>query len=243
MNGHKKATRIVGALFITATVTSVIGHLVILSPILDASDYLSNIAANDMQTVLGILLDAINAFVVVAIPVLLYPILKKHNEALALGYLASRIMESVILFIGHISLLALVTISREYTQAASEAAYIQTVGNSLVAVSDWAFLLGPGIVFSLTALILNTILYQAKLVPRFISIWGFIGAILLFMADMLGIFGLSTTSTLFTLLVLPIGLQEMVFAGWLIVKGFNPSAMATESAKTDQRKTVRIAKA
>ncbi len=237
MNSYKKTAKIVGVLFITATVASVIGHLVILSPILDVPDYLANVAANETKTVLGILIDAINAVVVVVVPVLLYPIFKKHSEALALGYIASRIMESVLLFMGHISLLSLVTISREYGQAAAaDAGYFQAVGRSLLAVGDWAFLLGPGIAFSLTALILNTILYQARLVPRFISIWGFIGAIMLFTADMLGIFGLSTTSTLFTLLILPIGLQEMVFAGWLIVKGFNPAVMTSESTKQMQPK-------
>ncbi len=168
------------------------------------------------------LIDSINSIAVIVIPVMLFPIFKKHNEALTLGYLASRIIESVILIVGAISLLSLVTISQEFVQiAAPDAANFQALGTLLLAVSDWTYLLGPGIAFSITALILNYLLYQSKLVSRFISVWGFIGGILLFAADMLAIFGLSPTSMIFIFLVLPIALNEMFLAVWLIVKGFN----------------------
>lgn len=103
----------------------------------------------------------------------------------------------------------------------------------LLAVDQWAFLLGPGITFAITALILNTLFYRSQLVPRFLSIWGLVGAILLLAADLLAIFGLNTASTLFVLLILPIGLNEMVLAVWLIVKGFTPSAIPSAPAKTD----------
>ena len=178
---------------------------------------------------IGILLDLINCAAVVVIPVMLFPIFKKHDEALALGYLGSRIIESVILIVGDISLLSLLTLSQEYVQAAApDASCFQTLGTLLLAASDWTFLLGPGIAFSLTALILNYLLYQSKLIPRFISVWGLIGATLLLAADLLAIFGFN----LVMLLAVPIALQEMVFAVWLIVKGFNSSAIVSESAKT-----------
>ncbi len=109
----------------------------------------------------------------------------------------------------------------------SDASYYQTLGTLLLIVYDWTLLLGIMIVFSLTALILNYLLYQSKLVPRWISGWGLIGAILLLVAGMLEIFGFNPTE----ILSLPIALQEMVFAVWLIVKGFNSSAIASPSAK------------
>ena len=92
-------------------------------------------------------------------------------------------------------------------------------------------MLGPMIVLSLTALILNYILYQSRLVPRFISVWGLIGAALMLAAGLLGMFGLSPFSTIVILLGLPLALNEMVLAVWLIVKGFNSSAIASASAK------------
>ncbi len=164
----------------------------------------------------------INCGAVVAIPIMLFPIFKKHNEALAIGYVGSRIIESGTLIVGSISLLSLLTLSQEYVQAAApDASYFQTLGTLLLSVSDWTNLLGAMIFFSLTALILNYLLYQSKLIPRFISVWGLIGATLLLAAGLLGMFGLSPSSTISIFLTLPIALNEMVLAVWLIVKGFN----------------------
>jgi hypothetical protein len=102
-------------------------------PILDAPDYLISVSAKETQWIIGVLIDAINSAAVVVIAVTLFPILKKHNEALALGYVASRIIESVILIVGHISQLSLLTLSQEYVQAgAPDAAYFQTLGTSLL---------------------------------------------------------------------------------------------------------------
>jgi len=113
MNTYKKTARIVGTLFITATVASSLGF-VILDPILNAPDILVNISANITQVIMGVLLLLINCAAVVVIPVMLFPILKKHNEALAVGYLGSRIIESVILIVGSICLLSLLTLSQEF---------------------------------------------------------------------------------------------------------------------------------
>ena len=223
-----------GVLFITATVVSVLEYLVILPLILNAPDYLVNVSANKTQWIIGMLFYLINCAAVVVIPIMLFPIFKKHNEALALGYVGARIIESVTLIVGLISLLSLLTLSQEYVQAAApDASYFQTLGTSLLAVSDWSHVLGAMIVFSLGALILNYLLYRSKLIPRFISVWGLIGATLLLAAGLLGMFGLSPSSTISIFLTLPIGLNEMVLAVWLIGKGFNSSAIASGSAKTD----------
>jgi hypothetical protein len=103
--------------------------------------------------------------------------------------------------------------------------------NDPLGVYGWTWLLGPMIVLSLTALILNYMLYQSRLVPRFISVWGLIGALLMLAAGLLGMFGLSRFSTITILLTLPLALNEMVLAVWLIVKGFNSSGFASESAE------------
>ena len=230
MDTNRKTAIIVGVLFITATVTSSL-YYVILDPILNAPDYLVTVSENANQVIIGVLLYLIDCAAVVAIPILLFPIFKKHNESLALGYVGSRMIESVTLIVGHISLLSLLTLSQEYVQAAAPDAYnFQALGALLLSVTDWTHLLGVEFVFSLTALILNYLLYRSKLVPRFISVWGLIGAILLLASGFLGMFGHSPTSPISMFFTLPIAVQEMVFALWLIVKGFNPSAIASESS-------------
>lgn len=197
-----------------------------MSPILSAPDYLIAVFDNQTQVIIGVLIDSINSAAVISIAVLLFPILKKQHEGMALGYVGFRILESAILIVGTISLLSLVTLSQEYAQAAAaDASYFQTLGDLLLAASDWAQLLGAMIVFGLTALILNYLLYQSILVPRFISVWGLIGAILMLVAGLLAMFGLGYLSPITILLGLPLALNEMVLAVWLIVKGFNSAAI------------------
>jgi hypothetical protein len=231
MNSHRKTAIIVGVLFITATVVTLLS--IPLTNHINAPDYLINISANENQVIIGALLQLINCIAIVGIAVMLFPIFKKHNEALALGYVGARIMEAVSLIVAVISLLLLLTLSQEFVKAgAPDVSSFQTLGTSLLAANYWAWLLGGELFLTLSALILNSILYQSKLIPRFISVWGLIGATLLLAQGLLGMFGsLSETSVLRTYLFIPIAVQEMVFAVWLIVKGFNSSAIASGSVK------------
>ncbi len=219
--------RIAGILFITATVAAVISGVFLES--LSDPDYLVLVSANKNDVLTGVLLDFTCALAVVAIPVMLYPILKQYNETLALGYIGTRILESVILVVGDISNLSLLSLSQEYVLASAPDDSFQILGTLLQATYDWTFLLGPGIVFSITALILNYILYKSKLVPRWLSGWGLFGATSLLVGDMLAIFGYDQVM----LFAVPIGLQEMVFAVWLIVKGFNPTSITSLNANTE----------
>jgi len=237
MNSNRKTAIIVGVLFITATVTALLSFGFI-GPILDDPDYLINVSANKNQMLIGVLFELILAGAVVGIAVFMFPILKKHNEALALGYVGARIFEGLIIIVGSISYLSLLTLSQEYVVGAPDASHFQALGTLLLAEHDWSFLLGGGaFVFCVTALILNYLLYQSKLVPRFISVWGLIGAILMLVSGLLSMFDLSpsptATSTISTFLFLPIALNEMFLAVWLIVKGFNSSAIASGSDKTN----------
>ena len=225
----RKTAIIVGILFITATVTYMLGSGY-LDPILNAPDYLIDVSSNQNQVLIGMLLEFVNHIAVVCIPFMMFPIFRKHNESLALGYVVFRIVESVTLIVGSISLLSLLTLSQEFVNAgAPGASYYLTIGNSLLAAREWTILLGVNIVFPLGALMFNYFLYQSKLVPRWLSGWGFIGATLLLVraVSMLVFFDLNQ----FVLLTLPIWVQEMVFAVWLIVKGFDSSAIASNSAK------------
>lgn len=229
MNSNKKTARIVGLLFIAATVFSILGGLFI-GPTLDDPDYLVKVSANENQVLLGVLFELVAAGAVAGTAIALFPIFKKHNEALAQGYVAGRSIEGVFIIVSAIGALSLLTLSREYVAGAPDASNFKTLGTVLLAERDWNFLVGPNLVFSLNALIVSYLLYQSRLVPRWLSVWGLIGAPLILGAGLLIMFGLPRSSPLSLLLAAPIALFEMVLAVWLIVKGFNSSAIASESA-------------
>jgi len=236
MNSNRKTAVIVGVLFIIATVAGVLS-VVFSGSILDAPDYLTKISANENRVLIGALLVLIMGAAVASIPFMMFPIFKKHNEALALGYVVFRALEAVIDFAVAISFLLLITLSQGFVKAgAADASYFQALGTLLLEAGDWTGV-PLDIVFGLGALILNYLLYQSKLIPRFISVWGLIGGTLMLPAGLLGMFGLiSPFSTTTIFLALPIAVNEMFLAVWLIVKGFNPSAIASGSAKTDINK-------
>ncbi len=229
MNSNRKTAIIVGVLFIIATVAYSLG-VILLDPILGGSDYLTSASENENQVIIGAFLVLIDSVAVAGIGIVIYPVLKKYNEALALGYAGARIVEGVLFIVNVITILTLLTLSQEFVKAgALDASCYQTFGTILLAAGDWTFLLGFGLAFTLSALILNFVLYQSKLVPRWLSVWGFVGAILLWVYYLLQPFSINRVEILF----LPIAVQEMVFAVWLIVKGFNQYSIVSGSAKTD----------
>jgi hypothetical protein len=233
MNSNRKTAIIVGVLFITATVAGILS-VVFSGSILDAPDYLIKVSANESRVIIGALFVLIMAFACTGIAIWLYPVIRKHNEALALGSVGFRLIEGVFHLVGVIGLLSLVTLSQEYVKAgAPDASYFQSLGTLLLAARDWAGVLGS-FAFILGALMYYYIFYQSKLIPRWLSVWGLIGVPLWIAAELLIMFGLiESFSTNAILLDIPIAVNEMVLAVWLIVKGFNSSAIASLSAKTD----------
>ena len=226
----KRIARIVGVLFIIATVAGALS-VVFLGPVLDAPDFLTNFSANKNQILTGAILDLIGAGAFVGLAIVIFPVLKKHNENVALGYVVARGFEAVPFIIANISLLALLTLSQNYVQAnVPDVSGFLPTGFGLLAVYDWGQLLGPKIFAGLAGLPFYLLLYQSKLVPRFLSIWGLIGVPGILAAGFLGMFGLSPYSTTSILLFLPYALNEMVLAVWLIVKGFSSSTIAFEPA-------------
>jgi len=230
---YRKNAISVGVLFIIATVLNVMGKTKFLDPILDAPDFLTKISVNENQVILGGLLVLLSAFACAGIAIGLYPVLKEQNGALALGSVGLRVMESMLYIIGVVCTLSLITLSQGYVLAgASNASSYQISGTLLLVVKDSAGLLSV-IAFTMGALMYYYVFFRSKLIPRWLSGWGFVGAALSLACALLTIFGqIIPFSTVFILLQLPIGLQEMVLAVWLIVKGFNSSAVASLPAKT-----------
>ena len=217
---YRKTAIAVGVLYIIATAVSLLGTA-LTSGALDAPDYLTRIAAQGDRVVAGALLFITGGLSVVLIAALLFPVLKRYGEGMALAYVGVRILEAVTLIVAAVSLLLLVSVGREYVRvgaAAPAAAHLSSLGTMLQALNDWAFPLNP-IVFGPGALLLYFLLYRSRLVPRWLSVWGFVGAATVFVFGLLRMYGGGTV-----LLALPIGVQEMALAGWLIVKGFDFAA-------------------
>jgi Domain of unknown function (DUF4386) len=233
MNTNRKTAVIVGVVFIIATILNVLGEN-LSKPILEAPDYLVKISANENQVIIGGLLVLLSAFACAGIAIGLYPVLREHNEALALGSVGFRVMEGMLYIVAVVGLLSLLTLSQEYGKAgASNASVFQVSGALLLAIKKWAGQLGV-IAFTVGALMYYYVFYQSKLIPRWLAGWGLLGAGLSLAAVLLTIFGqIVAFSPVFISLQIPIGLQEYVLAVWLIVKGFNPSAIASGPAKTE----------
>ena len=228
MDSNRKTAIIVGVLFIIATVAPIIS-VVPLSVVplgflgsVGDPDYLTAVSANENQVLVGVLLWLTQIASVVMIPIMMFPILKKHSESLALGYVGARIFEGFFDAVMAIGLLLLLTLSQEFVNAgAPVASYFQTSGALLLALYDWSSV-PENFPYGLGALILNYLLYKSKLIPRWLSVWGLIGATLMLATGLIRMFDPSLIYG-----ALPIILYEMVLAVWLIVKGFNSSAIAS----------------
>jgi hypothetical protein len=167
----------------------------------------------------GVLFLLGGALAVVLIPAMMFPILKKQNEGMALGYLVLRVVEGVTQVADALILLTLLSLSQEFVAAGLPvSSSFQTSGALISAANNWATLFDP-IVFGLGALIFYYMLYASRLVPRWLSVWGLLGGALVFAFGLMWMFG---NEQLY--LALPIAVQEMVLAAWLIVKGFNRQA-------------------
>jgi hypothetical protein len=221
--------RVVGVLFIVASVTAIVGGSMAALP-LDDADYLISVAGQGPQVTSGVLLLVVQTVAVVGIAVLLYPVLSGEHRGLALGYVAARTIEGVMVLVGALSILALLTLSRDHAAAVGAV----PLGDVLVAVYDWSYLVGPMLFFSLSALILYPLLLQGRLVPAWLSVWGLVGGLLLLGRTVAEMYGADLSGALQGLLAAPIGVNEMVLAGWLIVKGFSvaPTGNVSPGAHT-----------
>ncbi|MFD2444236.1 DUF4386 domain-containing protein [Bacillus sp. CGMCC 1.16607] len=232
MNSNKKAEKIVGVLFILAAVTAIIG-LLLYDPILKDPNYLIKGSEHANQVILGALMELILVVSAVGTATTMFPILRKYNETIALWHVCFRFLEAIIITVGVISVLSLLTLSREFVAAgAPDIASYHTSGIILIAIHDWTFMLGPLFMLGINTIMYSYIFYKSKLVPRFISILGMSGAILVFICALLVMFDVvQQISGLGAIFALPIAANEMILAVWLIVKGFNESALASLSVK------------
>ncbi|WP_135555370.1 DUF4386 domain-containing protein [Paenibacillus cymbidii] len=220
MSGNNNRTaKTIGVLFIIGTVAGVLSG-VSTGDILGKANLLAKVSTNENQILLGTFFLLIMAISLALVPVFLYPIAKKYNEVLALGYVVFRgALETFTYLVTAISWLLLVVLSKEYERNVSaDSAGLQLIGNFISDSGEWVNSITM-IIFSLGALMFYYLSYKFKLIPRWLSGWGVIAGILYLATGMFALF-----ETPFTILLLPLAIQEMVMAVWLIVKGFNASA-------------------
>ena len=181
MDSTRRTSFVTGVLFIITFVTAIPAALVLYTPVLDDPNYILGAGA-DSGVALGAFLEVLLIIANVGTAVALFPILKRQNEALALGYVSARLVECTFIAIGIVSLLAVVTLRQDFAGAAGgDPSSFVTAGNSLVAVHDWTFLLGPGWVVGVgNGLILGWLMYRSGLVPRGLALLGLVaGPVLL----------------------------------------------------------------
>ena len=228
MSKDRKTALLVGLFFIIATAAGVLGA-VSAGPV-QAENYLVTISDNKNQVLLGTVFTLIMAVAVAGIAVAAYPVLKKKSESLALGYVGARIIEGVVMIATVFSWLLLLVLSREFVEAGMPAAsHFQTFGGILRSIGGWAGHVVLDVVVSpIHYLILYSLLFSSRLVPRWLSLWGLLGIPIWLLAGVLAMLGHDPSSGFAVVLNLPIAVNEMVLAIWLIAKGFNVSAPERE---------------
>jgi hypothetical protein len=229
MDYYRKIVISAGVLFIIATGADILSSQ-FLGPI-TATNYLVSVSTNGGLVGTGALLLFIGGAAATGIAISLYPVLKKYNGGLALGAVGFRTFEGVLRFVSVCTLLSLITLSQQFVKAgAPDSSYFQTLGVLLYAGYRWVGNVGALLAFSIGCLLYYIIFYRTKLVPRWLSGWGLVAGIFTMLSCVLAMVGLiAPFGTEQIVLALPMLPQEMVLAVWLIVKGFNPSVIASKS--------------
>jgi hypothetical protein len=222
---NRTTSRIVGVLFIVASATAIAGGALLLP--IDEPDFLTEVAARETQIVTGVVLELMLVAAVVAIAVLMYPILRRQDEAGALGYVGARTLEGGLLLAAAVSGLIVLSLSQEYVASGLEG--VQALGDAILAVREWTYLLGSMVALGVGALILNGLLLRSRLVPAWMSVWGLAGGGLILVRGLVEAYGVEVSGVAQGLLAAPIALQEMVLAVWLIVRGFDTSRLGPEA--------------
>lgn len=216
----------VGVLFILCSAAAILS-IVPLGTTVGAPVDFAKLAGSDNAVVMTALIQFVWAATGMGIAIALYPVLGLFNPTLALGSVAGRVVENVFVVIGTLSLLALLTVSQQAAGSADPSSF-QATGDALVAVREWALEFVGALAFVVGTFMYNFVMYRSRLVPRWLSGLGLVGAVSALVVPLYASFtqdfGFTTVNTMFHI---PIGLQEMVLAVWLIVKGFNRSALAS----------------
>ncbi|THA56649.1 DUF4386 domain-containing protein [Streptomyces sp. A1136] len=222
MRSTRRTAVLAGVLFLVTEVAA-IGGLTLYGPVLHGAAYVTGSGA-DTRVFLGALSEFVLALAVIGTGVVLYPIVKRHGEGAALGYACGRLLEAAVIVVGIISVLSVVTLRRDSAGAGVDAASLAVAGDTLIAVHDWTFLFGPNFVLGANTLVLASLMYDSRLVPRFIAVLGLVGGTMICASAVAVLFGLyPQVSAAGSLAALPVFAWEVTLAVRLIAKGFDPA--------------------
>ncbi len=222
---QRQRALIFGALFALTFITSIAG-LLLYGPVLDGSDYILDGGA-DTQVQLGALAELFLVITNIATAIVLWPIVRRQSETIALSYVASRIVESVIIAVGLISILSVVTLRGDL--GGGDAESLTIAGQTLLAIHDWTFLLGPGFCVGMNGLLLGYLFYKSGLVPRWIARFGLIGGPMIFASSIAVLFGVYEQDGAHFLFSTPEIVFEFSLTIYTLVKGFSPSPILDDS--------------
>jgi hypothetical protein len=226
MDTYRTTARVVGVVYLAGFVVGIVGDMLIQSA-LGASNHLSTVSAHSMTVAIGAMLWLMAVAGDAAHGILMFPVLKPHNERIAVGYLGFRIIDAVFIAVMVLFILLQIPLGSEYLKAAApDALSLQALSTVSAQASQYAYQIGM-IAVGLAGLMLCSTLYRAKLVPRLVAVWGLIGYAILFCGMVSAVMG----SGLGLVSSIPGGLWEVFIGVWLIVKGFNASAIVSGSAK------------
>jgi hypothetical protein len=227
---QQQRARIFGVLFALTFVTSIAG-LLLYDPVLNDADYILGNGA-DTRVQLGALCEIFLAITNIGTAVVLWPIVRRQSETLALSFVASRTVESIIIVVGLIGLLSVVTLREDFAGAGADAGSLTVAGASLVAIHDWTFLLGPGFCVGMNGLLLGYLFYRSGLVPRWMAMFGLVGGPLIFASAIAVLLGAYEQDGAHFIFSVPEIVFELSITIYTIVKGFRPSPILDDTRYT-----------
>jgi hypothetical protein len=227
-----RKTALVAGVFYLITFIS-IPTLALYGPVKNHRDWILS-SGSHTGVLVGCFLELIVALAGIGTAVTLYPVVKRQHEGAALGFVTARVLEASMIFTGVVSLLSLVTLRQNLGGATgANAATLVATGASHVAVYNWTFLLGQSLMPAINALLLGSLMYRSRLVPRVIPVMGLIGAPILVASVITALFRTDHQITVLALGFLPVAAWEFSLGVWLVVKGFRPCPITTGMTAAD----------
>jgi hypothetical protein len=230
LSSNRKTVIIAGAFYFIGIIAGIFS----IAPAIDSKDYLVQASENANQVQFNALFQFIMTLANIGFAVILYPILRKFNLTLSLGFLSFKIIAAVLNMIGFISLLMILSLSQEFVRLGTpDLSHYQTLGDLLRSGRDFINHVAMILAMSIAGLMFYSLLYRTKLIPRWLSVWGLTGTVLTIIASLLVMFQKIDIITLsYIVLNLPLILIETVLAIWFIAKGFDPTVMKSITEKS-----------
>ena len=221
----KRKTRVAGFLFILAMIAGIVS----VAPSIDSKEYLTETTKNSNQVIVASIFQFIMSLSYIGIAILLYPIIKKFGNSLAIGFLSLRIIAVALVIFGTILLLSILSLSQESVGYLSQNnSDLEILGNVLKTTRDYVNHIFMIMILCASNIMLYILLIKSKLIPKWISVWGLIGAVLSIIASVLVLFRIvEIITTEYIILNVPTAILELILGIWLIVKGFDKRALET----------------